>query len=1154
MNEKSIVWKTRIAENQQYQSTWHVEVDGVDYIAKRIETGNAEKLQALVKRLRRQVRFSAILNEEEQKRIALFEEMVETPDYVAFLRKYRDGYPLDKWLAARRGSVQDAVDLILKIARAVLVAHEHNVFHGDLKPANIIVGKTGGIAIIDWDTMSISDGVRTELIGQDVTIDQVHGTPQYMPVEQFQGRKITAQNDVYALGVILYQILTGETPFDRDCGKTPTQMAIYKQNHEPESILVKFPSLGIPADLGKIIEESLKNDLNQRILSVAILIQRLEAVGKISSATTAAVPVEQSSAPAASAAAKGRGREYKLVLIGHTGSGKTVLAAGLYATQDKDFSVEDPGSKTQTGIHAINTKTILEEGHWPAATSVGDITRLRFKLNYKGREESIAFDEYAGERLEMENFDQAILKNPDGALILLNPGGRQWHDVRRKNSLMSDMKHYIELLSQKMNNPPIALVVTASDRLQSDLREFALRFQSYVSELENYLIQKKCVYKIFYVSVSGVLENQEHPHLNPQGIKDPFIWLLQRFSSRSHRTAARKIAIAAAVVAVILGLAWSGNCAREYFKVNGFRNSFLALQEEFNRKGTRSLDDLLDYRNALLELRNSACRQNHIDPLFRREVCSAACEPWFLMNFFQKKFRNEIRALEREIDSVNGDYFRRVLERALRRPDQDNRKIAAGLTVWKPLQPEAETVRGELKGKYDREVPPAVERFDANELERRFRGLIESTTIVSYPSDVAELYREWSERKSVLPVEERREMEERLRKLEKSARNMVFLRRFDSLQKKVTGFRDDIDALVNLVNEVKQFQDIDVPGVDEQDVKTKKAELWTALVQTVTNFIASEAAKAQKKLMTQEVYTAPDWVRPVKEQLVVLFPPELRKRFEVQIDQLVSSGKREWEQMQLAKITAFITRIQHCSGADALDELKGFYLENRSNPYLDQVEKKVAEMAEKEFWEKWNQFDYTELAFIRLNEFCNKVKATPSKLIQESKLYKFASRYSKWMQNDPKYTIQIERVEGWSAYKDGAYIYNSDYAIEKFGKKLKTSWDRNIWKDNTDIFYGDWKTIYRDFSITCCPWEWFNWGFRPYANNESWKRLGKDWKLEYRTLEIHPAKGNRIYFGQKWVEKSNGCAQITFDLITLRIYYTISGKSLPEMESEVFGK
>ena len=116
MNEKSIVWKTRIAENQQYQSTWHVEVDGVDYIAKRIETGNAEKLQALVKQLRRQVRFSAILNEEEQKRIALFEEMVETPDYVAFLRKYRDGYPLDKWLAARRGSVQDAVDLILKIS------------------------------------------------------------------------------------------------------------------------------------------------------------------------------------------------------------------------------------------------------------------------------------------------------------------------------------------------------------------------------------------------------------------------------------------------------------------------------------------------------------------------------------------------------------------------------------------------------------------------------------------------------------------------------------------------------------------------------------------------------------------------------------------------------------------------------------------------------------------------------------------------------------------------------------------------------------------------------------------------------------------------------------------------------------------------------
>ena len=397
-------------------------------------------------------------------------------------------------------------------------------------------------------------------------------------------------------------------------------------------------------------------------------------------------------------------------------------------------------------------------------------------------------------------------------------------------------------------------------------------------------------------------------------------------------------------------------------------------------------------------------------------------------------------------------------------------------------------------------------------------------------------------------------MEERLRKLEKSARNMVFLRRFDSLQKKVAGFKDDIDALVNLVNEVKQFQDIDVPGVDEQDVKTKKAELWNALVQTVTNFIAREAADAQKKLMRQEEYTAPDWVRPVKEQIAVLFPPELRKRFEVQADQLASSGKREWEQAQLAKITAFITQIQHRSGADALDELKGFYLENRSNPYLNQAEEKVAEMAEKEFWKNLNEFDFTELAFTRLNEFCNKVKATTSKLIQESRLHKFAASYSTWMQNDPKYTIQIQRVEGWSAYEDGAYIYHSLYGIEEWKKDTKISYS-NVWENNTTIFYGSWTTIHDGFSVVCKPWERVHWDFAPYENI---KPLYIEWwpdePLELRTVVIFPAANKGIGFNGKWVEKSNGCAQITFDQITLRIYYTIFGKSLQEMVNEVFGK
>ena len=72
MDIQKIQWLQKIAENQQFRTTWLVEAEGVKYIAKKIETDNREKLQSLIKLLKRQVRFSAILNEDEQKKLSCF--------------------------------------------------------------------------------------------------------------------------------------------------------------------------------------------------------------------------------------------------------------------------------------------------------------------------------------------------------------------------------------------------------------------------------------------------------------------------------------------------------------------------------------------------------------------------------------------------------------------------------------------------------------------------------------------------------------------------------------------------------------------------------------------------------------------------------------------------------------------------------------------------------------------------------------------------------------------------------------------------------------------------------------------------------------------------------------------------------------------------
>lgn len=1192
MSDVQITWKEKISENQQFRSTWKVEIDGKEYIAKKIETDNDKKLESLVKRLRQQIRFSEILNEDEQKKICLFEASYDGDGYVAFVRRFLNGSSLDKCLASKRYTVSDAVGLILEIARIVQIAHEHKVFHGDLKPANIIIGESGEVAIIDWDTMRISDGVKAELIGSDVTVDQASGTPQYMPVEQFQGEKISPQNDIYALGVILYQILTGETPFDSVGAQTPAQLAIYKQNHEPDSILVKYPALGIPADLGKIIEESLKNDLNQRIQSVDVFIQRLETIGKITASSagtpTSVAPKQTYVQP------KEKGKEHKLVLIGHTGAGKTVMAAGLYATQDRDFAVDDPGSKTQTGIHAINTKTIIEEGHWPAATSIGDITNLKFKISYKGKEEAITFDEYAGERLEMENFDNAIVKDPDGAFILVNPGGKQWHDTHSKNSLLSDLKHYIDLLSKKLNHPPIALVITASDRLESDLREFAPKFQTYVNELDQYLARKKCVYKIFKVTISGVLENQDRPHLNPQHIKDPFIWLLERFTSRERKKIAVKISIISAIIAAALLLGWGANWGREYHKVTSFHGQFIRYQKEFNAKGTKSEDDLIAYRKNLIELRNSVCAQKHFATTQRQGKCSKECRPLFFMSSLAAKFDLELAKLEQEIDAVNAIYFRRTLDKAIATANDENRKVVEWIKNWQPLSENGIAERNVIKADCDAKMPLAVERFDTNFLREELQKLIQSPQII-FPNNLTAKYDKWLNIKTVLPQNERKQNVSDIQRLMKEAKVAVENKHFetllanlngiterfpDDIQKQLdawkqhktslvesdraakderiqTAYKDaakrvfeyhlakqkkaitqfegqDVAGLQKLVSDFVAFRKVPVIDVDSEIVERNYNELENTLIAVVEAFIDARQKEAQQKLMGSDVYQEPRYAKATKENVCSLFSHEIKVRLVARIDQHVASGRQEWARAQEQIVNDFIRRIQYRSAGDSLDQYKTFSLENSRNPYLTKAENTVIDIVEREFRSNLEKFDYSESAYRALNELAIKIRATTSTTLQKSVLYRFSNSYVNMM-NAP-HTLNVTDVEVCSSYSDGAYINRCSYRTSRTSSTQMfylSTWS----EEDNGIFRSNWKRLYRftPISITCDPWDKFTLSVKVWQN---WDGLPDTEKSGW-DLSLTPGRKSANY--------------IEYDLegVKLRLYYSINYKTIAELLSEV---
>jgi len=113
-----------------------------------------------------------------------------------------------KSIAGTLVSPAAAADWIRRIADALSVIHEHGVVHRDLKPANLMVRQDGSLALVDFGSAKYVDANSTITISR-----QVRGTPFYMSPEQAAGDNLDGRSDLYSLGVIAYELLTGDRPF-----------------------------------------------------------------------------------------------------------------------------------------------------------------------------------------------------------------------------------------------------------------------------------------------------------------------------------------------------------------------------------------------------------------------------------------------------------------------------------------------------------------------------------------------------------------------------------------------------------------------------------------------------------------------------------------------------------------------------------------------------------------------------------------------------------------------------------------------------------------------------------------------------------------------------------------------------------------------------
>ena len=170
--------------------------------------------------------------------------------------------------------VGKAVFIAQQIAEGLAEAHKLGIIHRDLKPHNVMIDKEGNARIMDFG-ISRSLGSR-ELTGEGVII----GTPDYMSPEQAEGKEADARSDIYSLGVILYEMVTGRVPFE---GETALAIAMKHKTQVPQD--PKLVNAQVPEDLSRVVLKCLEKDKEKRYQSADELYLELGNIEKCIPAT-----------------------------------------------------------------------------------------------------------------------------------------------------------------------------------------------------------------------------------------------------------------------------------------------------------------------------------------------------------------------------------------------------------------------------------------------------------------------------------------------------------------------------------------------------------------------------------------------------------------------------------------------------------------------------------------------------------------------------------------------------------------------------------------------------------------------------------------------------------------------------------------------------
>ncbi|MFN2533102.1 MAG: protein kinase [Pyrinomonadaceae bacterium] len=250
---------------------------GIVYLAQDMRLGRKIALKLLpsqftndkdrLRRFQQEARAASALN---HPNILTVHEVEQRSGLHYIATEFVDGVTLRQHITTRRMSFDELLNIAIQVAGALQAAHTAGIAHRDIKPENIMIRSDGYIKVLDFGLAKLTEK-KLSPVTTETNPGVVMGTPRYMSPEQARGLDVDLRTDIFSLGTVIYEMVTGKVPFE---GETTSDIIAALIKDEPESMSLRAPEL--PLMFEQVVNKALTKDLDLRYQTIAEFLSDLQ--------------------------------------------------------------------------------------------------------------------------------------------------------------------------------------------------------------------------------------------------------------------------------------------------------------------------------------------------------------------------------------------------------------------------------------------------------------------------------------------------------------------------------------------------------------------------------------------------------------------------------------------------------------------------------------------------------------------------------------------------------------------------------------------------------------------------------------------------------------------------------------------------------------